>query len=121
MGLLADKNITHVYHYTPLHYLPFIGRSQSLMSKPSLKAAGFPQKHLRSMSNGQDVARGFGEYTHLTLEEHPAILRAKLAAGFPHVGIAVPFEVIEATKFSLCRFNVAMTRFLRRDGKPGFP
>jgi hypothetical protein len=73
------------------------------------------------MSKDQDVARGFGDYAHLTLDDEPRILKAKLAAGFPHLAIGVPVEAVEAASFSLCRFNVAMTRKLRRDGKRGFP
>jgi hypothetical protein len=48
-------------------------------------------------------------------------LRAKLAAGFPHIAINIPASEIDAVSFSLCRFNVAMTRQLRRDGNEGFP
>ena len=66
------------------------------------------------------MSRGFGSYTFLTLDKRPRILCAKLAAGFPHIAIAVPASAVEATTYSLCRFNVAMTRYLRRDGKPGF-
>ena len=121
MSVLKKQQIERVHHYAPLHYLPFIGKSNSLLCKPSLLAAGFASSHLRSMSSAQDVSRGFGAYTHLTLDPRPRILRAKLAAGFPHIGIAVPAEAIEAVPFSLCRFNVAMTRYLRRNGNPGFP
>lgn len=121
MSLLTDHGVTCVYHYTPLHYLPFIARIKSLLCKPSILKRGFPPNHLRSKSNIQDVARGFSSYTHLTLDPQPPILNAKLAAGFPHLRIAVPVQLVEATEFSLCRFNVAMARYLRRDGKPGFP
>lgn len=120
MGILKDHGVVSVHHYAPLHYLPFIARSRSLLCKPSLLKKGFPPKHLRSMSSAQDVARGFGLYTHLTLDRQPRILRAKLAAGFPHVRIDVPVDTVDDSEFSLCRFNVAMTRYLRRDGKPGF-
>lgn len=120
MGVLIEASVASVYHYTPLHYLPFIARTRSLLCKPSIVAAGFPERHLRSKSNAQDVARGFGSYTHLTLDAHPNILRAKLGAGFPHVQIVVPAEVVDASDYSLCRYNVAMTRYLRRQGKPGF-
>jgi len=121
VGVLVQKAVASVYHYTPLHYLPFIARANALLCKPSLVAAGFPARHLRSKSNTQDVDRGFGTYTHLTLDRHPNILRAKLGAGFPHIKVIVPTEVVEARQYSLCRYNVAMTRFLRRNGKPGFP
>src|SRR5262245_21026291 len=121
MGILTQHKVDRIHHYTPLHYLPFIGRSKSLLCKPSLSAAGFSTSHLRSMSRDHDVACGFGAYTHLTLEPRPRILKAKLEAGFPHVDIAVPTNAVEAAPFSLCRFNVAMTRNLRRNGNPGFP
>ena len=120
MGILAKQGVESVNHYAPLHYLIFIARSNAILCKPSLKKAGFDQKHCRSMSHKQDVARGFGDYAHLTLDAEPRILLAKLAAGFPHVAIVVPVAAIDSTEFSLCRFNVAMTRRLRRGGKPGF-
>jgi len=121
MTVLADRQVDAVYHYAPLHYLIFIARSQSILSKPSLHKAGFTTSHLRSMSHGLDAARGFGSYSHLTIDAQPRILRAKLAAGFPHIAISIPASEIDAVSFSLCRFNVAMTRQLRRDGKDGFP
>jgi hypothetical protein len=121
MPVLADHQVDAVHHYAPLHYLIFIARSHSILSKPSLHKAGFTSSHLRSMSHGLDVARGFGSYSHLTIDARPRILRAKLAAGFPHIALNIPATEIDAVPFSLCRFNVAMTRQLRRDGKDGFP
>ncbi len=109
-----------IQHFTPLHYLPFIARSCQLMSKPALRAAGFQQFHFRIKSNHQDVARGFGEYVFLTLDASAKILCAKLAAGFPHVTINVPATHIEKSEFHLCRYNVAMTRRLKRQGSSGF-
>jgi hypothetical protein len=73
------------------------------------------------MSQKQDLDRGFGSYAHLTLAEAPPILQAKLAAGFPHIAIEVPAADVDSAQFSLCRFNVAMTRYLRKDGQGGFP
>jgi hypothetical protein len=119
MGILSDRGVSDVRHYAPLHYLPFIARSKSLMCKPSLAAAGFQPNHYRSMSHGQDVTRGFGGYAHLTLDHKPRILRAKLAAGFPHIAISVSVAHVDAVDTSLCRFNVAMTRKLKRGAKPG--
>jgi hypothetical protein len=120
MGMLLNNGISGVFHYTPLHYLPFIARSGKLLGKPSLAAQGFGPKHLRSMSSRQDIERGFGEYGFLTLDERPRILAAKLFAGFPHIGIEIPSASVEAVEFALCRYNVAMTRFLRRGNKSGF-
>jgi len=121
MGIFADCGVDQITHYAPLHYLIFIARSKSLLCKPSIREAGFPAKHFRSMSNGQDEARGFGAYAFLTLDRKPRILQAKLAAGFPHIGLIVPAAAVERTNFSLCRYNVAMTRYLRRNGNKGFP
>ncbi|MCP3394006.1 hypothetical protein NLM27_35200 [Bradyrhizobium sp. CCGB12] len=119
MGALSASGVEFVQHYAPLHYLPFIARSRAILSKPSLDAAGFKSTHLRSMSRRQDVARGFGSYVHMTLDPQPRILKAKLGAGFPHIALRVPVAAIEANAFSLCRFNVAMTRNLRRGKKRG--
>jgi hypothetical protein len=121
MPVLAGRSVDAVYHYAPLHYLIFIARSESILSKPSLQKAGFTTSHLRSMSHGLDVARGFGSYSHLTIDARPRILKAKLAAGFPHIAISISASEIDAVSFSLCRFNVAMTRQLRREDKNGFP
>jgi hypothetical protein len=120
MGVLAAAGVKKVHHYTPLHYLPFIARAKAILNKPSLKKAGFKSSHFRSMSKKQDVERGFSDYAHLTLDAAPGILKAKLAAGFPHIAIVVPVETVDGVAFSLCRFNVAMTRKLRRGRKRGF-
>ena len=121
MGVLSANGVKTVQHYAPLHYLPFIARARAIMSKPSLDAAGFKPSHLRSMSRRQDVARGFGSYAHMTLDRQPKILQAKLRAGFPHLALNVPVASIEAATFSLCRFNVAMTRQLKRGERSGAP
>jgi len=121
MGELSGRGAKWVNHFAPLHYLVFIGRSRKLMSKPALVQAGFAQNHFRSMSKQQDVRRGFERYVHLTLDEAPRILKAKLTAGFPHFCIRVPTSSVESAAYDLCRYNVAMTRQLRREGKTGFP
>jgi hypothetical protein len=119
MSVLSANGIKSVQHYAPLHYLPFIARSRALLSKPSLDAAGFRSTHLRSMSRAQDVARGFGGYAHMTIDRQPRILKAKLGAGFPHFAVNVPVASVDAKTYSLCRFNVAMTRRLKRGRKRG--
>jgi hypothetical protein len=121
MGVLADAGVDFVHHYTPLHYLPFIARDRALLGKPTLASRGFPKSHLRSKSRDHDVGRGFGAYAFLTLEREPKIVKAKLKGGFPHIGIAIPSDAVEAATFDLCRYNVAMTRYLRRNGKLGSP
>src|ERR1051326_4364375 len=114
MSVLGDNRISVVYHYTPLHYLPFIAMKRALLSKPSLRLLGFADTHFRSTSRRADEERGFGEYIHFALESRPPILLAKLAAGFPHLELAVPADVVEAQGFHLCRYNIAKTRVLRR-------
>jgi hypothetical protein len=57
----------------------------------------------------------------MTLDRQPRILKAKLEAGFPHFALSVPVASIEGATFSLCRFNVAMTRYLKRGKKRGAP
>lgn len=121
MGLLVDTGVLDVSHYTPLHYLPFIVRTRSLMSKRSLRENGYAPSHFRSSSHRQDVDRGFDDYVHLTLEQEPNILKAKLAAGFPHIAFCVSAAFVDTVETSLCRSNVAKTRNLRRDGMPGYP
>lgn len=121
MGILLEEGADLVHHYAPLHYLPYIARDRALLTKPSLSAKGFGPAHLRSKSSQHDIARGFGNYGFLTLERHPKILAAKLKGGFPHVDVIVPGEAVEKCEFDLCRFNVAMTRRLKRDGASGWP
>lgn len=121
MSLLSEEGVDVVHHYTPLHYLPFVARDGALLTKPTLAARGFAPTHLRSKSSRHDVARGFGGYGFLTLEKHPRILAAKLKGGFPHIDIIVPADALESATFDLCRYNVAMTRYLRRGPTPGFP
>jgi hypothetical protein len=53
MTTLSTRGIETVQHYAPLHYLPFIARSNAILNKPSLEAAGFKNTHLRSMSRNK--------------------------------------------------------------------
>lgn len=119
MAILTDGGVESLYHYAPLHYLPFIGRSRALLSKSALRAAGYSDEHLRSTSRRADERRGFVEYVHLTVDSRPKILMSKLAGGFPHVELVVPASWVEHGEFHLCRYNIAKTRYIRRDGKGG--
>jgi hypothetical protein len=120
MQLLTQHGIDRIFHFAPLHYLPFIGRAQRLKSKPVLASEGFLSNHFRSTSAHIDEARGFGNYVHLSTVATPPILAAKLESGFPHIGIELRTSDYPHTQYDLCRFNIAKTRYLRRDGKPGF-
>jgi hypothetical protein len=112
-ALLSDFGITAVFHYAPLHYLPFIARRRALLSKAELRRLGFGEGHFRSTSAGQDEQRGFSRYVHLSLDAHPPILRAKLARGFPHFEVSVPAGAFTGIDYLLCRFNIAKTRYFR--------
>jgi hypothetical protein len=116
--LLTSNNIDDVFHYAPLHYLLFIARSRALLSKDELLRRGFTQLHFRSTSRRVDTLRGFSNYVHLTLTEVPKILKAKLAAGFPHFELRVPAAHIDERSFHLCCFNIAKSRFIRTGKKP---
>lgn len=120
MQLLAQHGINRIFHFAPLHYLPFIARSQFLKSKPVLASEGYPLNHFRSTSAHIDEARGFGNYVHLSTVANPPILAAKLESGFPHIAFELRTSDYLQTQYDLCRFNIAKTRYLRRDGKPGF-
>lgn len=111
--VLASGGVTTVYHYAPLHYLPFIVRRSALLSKGLLSRAGFSDRHFRSTSKRQDIKRGFASFVHLTLDAHPPILVAKLAKGFPHFEIAIPVHDVEQREYLLCRFNIAKARYFR--------
>lgn len=117
--MFDDANISEINHYAPLHYLPFIGRTRCLKSKPALCADGFQEHHFRSKSKRSDVERGFEKFAFLTIDDQPRIVQAKLKGGFPHIALNVPVAALLNHRFDLCRYNVAMTRMLRRNGKPG--
>lgn len=119
MELLREFGFEAVNHYVPLHYLPFVARTGQLLSKPELRARGFLENHFRSKSKDHDDSRGFGGYVHLTTHPCPPILQAKLAGGFPHIRLQIPTAAVDVGTFDLCRFNVAMTRQLRRGQKSG--
>jgi hypothetical protein len=105
MGALEVAGVREIHHYTPLHYLPFIiARAGALLSKPTMRSRGFQDSHFRSMSSRHDVAREFGEYAFLTLHPASPILRAKLAAGFPHVRITVDATSVDAVAYDPSRF-----------------
>jgi hypothetical protein len=115
-GVLTSRKLDYVYHYAPLHYLPFIARSGALLSKERLRAAGHDTSHFRSTSRRQDGERGFADYVHLTLTQSPPILLAKISRGFPHFEIQIPAARLEEREFHLCRYNIAKSRYLLRPG-----
>jgi hypothetical protein len=117
-GLLTSRGIASVFHYAPLQYLLFITRSRALFSKDELSRQGFTVSHFRRTSRSRDNDRGFSNYVHLTLDEYPPILKAKLDAGFPHFEIRVPAAYVERGLIHLCRYNIAMCRNHLHSKKP---
>lgn len=120
MPIFDDLGIEYIHHYAPLHYLPFIARSRSLKSKPTLRMEGFNGNHFRTKSKNSDVGRGFGQYAFLTLSRDPRIVKAKLKGGFPHLAFLVPVSSFANIDFDLCRYNVAMARRLLSSPTGGF-
>jgi len=118
-SMLSSRGINEVFHYAPLQYLLFIARSQALLSKNELRRVGYEDSHFRRTSRSQDELRGFSNYVHLTLNHLPPILKAKLARGFPHFEVRIPAQHLEQGTMHLCRFNIAKSRYLRRQGAPG--
>jgi hypothetical protein len=116
--LLIAHGHSYVFHCAPLHYILFIARSGALLSKVELRRAGFKDFHFRSTSRGPDEQRGFSNYVHLTIEDYPDILLAKLKAGFPHFGVRIPAEALRAHSIHMCRYNIAKTRNLRSGRRP---
>lgn len=112
-GPLQSFGIARVYHYAPLHYLPFILRAGALLSKNELRRVGFAHTHFRSTSARQDEQRGFSAFVHTSTLAHPPILKAKLAGGFPHSELSIPVQEVEQRGYLLCRFNIAKTRYFR--------
>ena len=119
MNTISEFGIQSIYHIAPVHYLAFIARSGNLKSKIELGHSGFNGHHFRSKSKRQDVERGFESYAHLTTSEFPPILEAKLSAGFPHIALKITSQSLDNVDFDLCRYNVAMTRRLRRGNQFG--
>lgn len=119
MNVLYEHGILSAFHYAPLHYLAFITRAKALYSKTELGRLGFSDTHFRSTSRQQDAVRGFANYVHLTLQEFPPIVAAKLKRGFPHFTIEVPTQNLREAEYDLCRYNIAKTRYLRRGDKAG--
>lgn len=120
LNTLSENGIGTVFHVAPLHYLPFIARTKSLKSKETLRSEGFSEAHFRSKSKHLDAQRGFGNYIHFSTVARPPILLAKLDRGFPHICLSIPAEALDGVEYDLCRYNVAMSRQLRRGNMPGF-
>lgn len=71
----------HVYHATPLHYLPHILQSGALYAKSILASRGIAP---RSTAARRDRMLGLADWVHLSLRSDTPLLHDKLAKGYPH-------------------------------------
>jgi len=71
----------HLYHATPLHYLPHILSSGALYAKSVTAGQGIRP---RSSAVRRDKMLGLTDWVHLSLRPDTPLLRDKLARGYPH-------------------------------------
>ena len=71
----------HLYHATPLHYLPHILKSGALYAKSILVAQGIKP---RQSAVRRDKMLGLADWVHLSTRFDTPLLRDKLARGYPH-------------------------------------
>lgn len=71
----------HLYHATPLHYLPHILQSGALHPQSVLAARGISPRRTAAR---RDRMLGLADWIHLSLTADTPLLRDKLAKGYPH-------------------------------------
>ncbi|MGI4788428.1 MAG: hypothetical protein ACRYFS_06205 [Janthinobacterium lividum] len=71
----------HLYHATPLHYLPHILQSGALYAKSILAAQGIKP---RAGAVRRDKRLGLSDWLHLSTRPDTPLLRDKLRRGYPH-------------------------------------
>jgi hypothetical protein len=71
----------HLYHATPLHYLPHILQSGALYAKSILAGQGIKP---RQSAVRRDKMLGLADWVHLSTRSDTPLLRDKLARGYPH-------------------------------------
>ncbi len=71
----------HLYHATPLHYLPHILASGALYAKSVTAGQGITP---RSSAVRRDKMLGLTDWVHLSTRPDTPLLRDKLARGYPH-------------------------------------
>ncbi len=71
----------HLYHATPLHYLPHIIVSGALYAKSVTAGQGIKP---RSTAVRRDTMLGLTDWVHLSLRPDTPLLKDKLARGYPH-------------------------------------
>lgn len=71
----------HLYHATPLHYLPHILSSGALYAKSVTAGQGITP---RSSAVRRDTMLGLTDWVHLSTRPDTPLLKDKLARGYPH-------------------------------------
>ncbi len=71
----------HLYHATPLHYLPHILSGGALYAKSVTAGQGIRP---RASAVRRDTMLGLTDWVHLSLRPDTPLLRDKLARGYPH-------------------------------------
>jgi hypothetical protein len=72
---------SHLYHVTPLHYLPHILSSRALYAKSITAGQGIRS---RPSAVRRDKMLGLMDWVHLSTRPDTPLLRDKLARGYPH-------------------------------------
>jgi len=71
----------HLYHATPLHYLPHILQSGALYAKSVTAGQGIKP---RPSAVRRDKMLGLADWVHLSTRPDTPLLRDKLSLGYPH-------------------------------------
>ncbi len=71
----------HLYHATPLHYLPHILSSGALYAKSVTAGQGITP---RASAVRRDTMLGLTDWVHLSTRPDTPLLKDKLARGYPH-------------------------------------
>src|SRR5688572_8907421 len=90
-----------VYHYAPLHCLPFIVRTGALLSRVALRSLGFEEGHRRRGSRRRHEPRGFEGHVHFALQPYSRALQAELGGGFPHFEVAIATSALDGLEYNL--------------------
>lgn len=98
----------HVYHATPLHYLPHILQSRALYAKSILAARGISP---RLTAARRDRMLGLADWVHLSLHPDTPLLRDKLARGYPHALLVFDRDaVLSLPEVALLPYNTKAWR-----------
>ena len=98
----------HLYHVTPLHYLPHILQSGALYPQSVLAASGISPRRTAAR---RDRMLGLADWVHLSLNADTPLLRDKFAKGYPHALLVFDrAAVLALTHAALLPFNTKAWR-----------